>query len=346
MPVVQQLEFPRDVATLVQVRGNMLLPLQLQEGANRAAKVTLDALANDDALFPKHTVASAPMAAAVRGLLYLWNGWLDECVTCGERAGEAEQLYLAALVARQQGNPAEAKQFFQQINGHDIFAQLSLDTEGLLADCTESAMRRFQQLLKMDQNWEAFAFIDLYEQCRQRKLSAAAERIVRGIQARELELLLVHTVEGALGERLKVQARPLDDLAERRARERERRRARAEEERRAKRKQPQSESPASERPAAPTAVAAPPELKIKCPKCKHAVAVPVTQRGQKANCPKCQAAFLVPNEKSTAGALAPPPPGSVGVHCPKCQTLAVLAPGARGKAHTCEKCAAQFLVPR
>jgi len=345
MSVVFQLEFPRDIATLLQLRGNMLPPLQLQDGANRAAKATLDLLASDAALFPKREVASAPMAAAVRGLLYLWNGWLDECVACGERADEPEQYYLAALAARQQGNSAEAKQFFQQVNGHDVYAQLSLDAEGLLAECTDSALRRLQQLLKMDENWEPFAFCDLYEQCRQRTVSAGGERIVRSIQCREVELLLVHTVQGALGERLKVQSRPLDDLAERRARERERRRSRAEAERRSRRpqSQPQAERGA---PSALAAVAAPPEVKIKCPKCKATLTVPVTQRGKKTNCTKCSVAFLVPTEKSAGGSIAPPPAGSVGVHCPKCQHLAVLAPGARGKAHTCAKCNASFLVPK
>jgi predicted Zn finger-like uncharacterized protein len=203
-------------------------------------------------------------------------------------------------------------------------------------------LARFRQLLDSIENWQPFAFIELYEQCRKRMLPASTERMVRAIQCREFELLLLHCVEGALGERLQPVSRPLDDVGERKARERKRRHAPADEGLRTRNAPPAvTASPAT----SSTAVAAPPGINVQCPKCRATLFVPATQRGKKTRCGKCSAAFLAPMDKSMTGPVATPP-GSVGVRCPQCQHLAMFAPDSRGKSHTCAKCTARFLVPR
>jgi len=347
---LHQRELPRDIATLVKVRGAGLPPLQLQDGANRPAKATLDALYGDAGLFHRKQLADATLAAAVRGLLYLWNGWLDECVECARRAGGAEEHYLCGLVARQLGDAEGAKRAFALLGTHAIFTRLALEAGTLIAESGDAALARFRELLECGQAWDAAGFVHLYEQCRSRALPAATERIVRAIQGRELELLLVHCVEQVLGEPLRPVSSPLDDLAERKARERQRRRARVDADRLAEaEKHLQRNSAGSHGGAGPRggslAVVPTSEIRIKCPKCQSTLGVPTSQRGKKTQCGKCGVAFLVPAEKSNGAAAGSPPAGSIGVRCPQCQHLAVLPPGARGKSHTCMQCAADFLVP-
>jgi len=339
MPDLGQLELPSAIATLLRLRHEALPPLQLQDGANRAAKAALDALGADVELFGKCHVANAELATAVRGLLYLWTGWPHECAACGRQLGGTEGNYLLGLAARQLGETERSRQAFQQVGAHPIYPPLAAAAQPLIGSAAEGMLAQFQRTLEQLQSWDPFAFAELHGQCLQRKHPAMVERVVRGLQRRELEMLLVHCLEGVLGARLgRSLPRPVDEDGRRREREISRRLERAEDDRREKQRAERSR-------LAPVTLSPPAQVRIKCPKCRAAMTVAAGLRGKKTTCAACSAEFLVPVEKSLVGAAPLARPGGVGVRCPNCQHLAVLPPAARGQPHVCARCAAKFLIP-
>lgn len=339
MSLLHEYELPRDITALWQQRGAALPPLQLQEGANVAAKAMLDDIISDVVLLQTKNIAEPQMTSAVRGLIYLWNGWLDECAACAEEAPEPEQHYLNGIVARQIGDPEAARHAFAQFDDHPIYAKLAREAHVTLGTPNDAALAQFKTQLDSAGTWDPIAFIEIYEQCRACKLSVGVERMVRGFQCREIELLMVHCLQTALGDRLP-RVSPISNDAETR---REQRRSQQVSE--AQRRKHTIAPPA--RTKSPTVTIPKPTLfKVKCPKCAVTLQVPTDQRGKKTTCGKCKSAFLVADGSLTQGMrLAAAAQPTIGIRCPKCQFLAQLNPAARGNAHTCAKCAAQFLVP-
>jgi hypothetical protein len=342
MSIVQQLELPRDVVTLLSQRAGML-PLVLPEGANRGAKATLDVLRDDAALLPRKEKPDLAFAAAVRALLYLWNGWPEDCIAVAERAADCEKQYLHGLAARQAGAWEDAKHAFQQVEEHAIYPRLAKSGIALIGVTTDAALTRFKQLLEMGECWESFAFIDLYGQCRACKLPAATERVVRALQVCELETLLVHCIESALGHRLdEASAQRLGGDASDRRRVERRRRA-------AQRQRPSRPAAPTRKPASSAVVTAPPpaRINIKCPKCNQTVSASAADRGKPTTCGQCRASFLIPESGTRAGLPGDDltnQPG-IGVRCPRCGKLQKAPPSARGKAFACKGCSAEFLIP-
>ena len=285
---------PSDLATTLLLRGSQLPPLEWHVNPFRDAKSVLDTLADDKKLLGGCPLADEPMASAVRSLLYFWNGWPAECGMYAQAAPKKERLYVAALCERQAGNPADAKTRVQELNGHPIYGALA--KYGLSAICTRVAapLKRLRGMIELADEWEPYAFIDVYEQARLDKLDHAGEQIVRSIQCREFELLFVHCFEAATGGKL--------PAPERNAPPRRRPRQRPQT-RRSIKPVGSGDSPRHDGHGAAPPITRKPvrdSIGISCPKCGDVKILPPTARGTKTTCNKCRVVFLIPTKPVTA----------------------------------------------
>lgn len=290
---------PEIVALLVR-RGSGLPSLAWHDRNIPPAKSALDQI-DDTQLFDSAALADEGMVAAVRAMLYLWNGWPDDCKMYAQAAGQSERHLLTGICDRQAGNAVAAKNAFQQIDGHPIFASLAsylLEVIGVKAD---ARVRRFVDIVKLGETWEPFAFIDLFEQVRAGKLCKAAEEAVRSVQCREFELLFNHCYQGATGHSVEAEQRPAAGARPKRDLRRTRRPIRP----------PRNTStPFAAKPAGPAKrpLVSPPSMVIGvlCPKCATMKRVAKTARGKRVRCDKCGTGFVVPRAKADGRAARAP----------------------------------------
>jgi len=324
------------ITSLLMLRGAGIPPVRWDEHPNAMASSTLEGL-EDEKLFGRAELADQAAASAVRALLYLWNGWMAEATMIAASAGPKEQLYINGLVERHMGRPDTAKTNFQQMEGHDIYAPLTESVAKLTGSCNDKQIKRFADIVQLNDAWEAFAFIDLVEEARGDQLTNASERIVRQLQKQEFDLLIRYCFDQAVGpdaeEEEKTSQRG-DESAPRRRRE-------------TKRPSSTTNSRSTPSRSAPETKSRPkPDLnsdvRIGCPKCKHLHTLPPSARGQKHKCDKCKVAFMVPGGKGSASAA----PDGVRVGCPKCKTTGVYPESKRGEKVACSKCKAVFVVPK
>ena len=189
------------ISTLLMARGTALPPVLWSEGANSIAKKTLDTM-DDPQLFAPGKLANDLMGGAIRSLLYLWNGWPNEGSMYAQAAPPKESLYLMAMAERQRGNAGQAKSFFQQLEDHEIYARLFVDTTEIVGSNADASLGRFGEILKFNGVWEPFAFTDLFEQARTDDTKIVAGEFVRIIQQSEFNLLFAHCYKAATGEDL------------------------------------------------------------------------------------------------------------------------------------------------
>lgn len=281
-------ELPAPVARAVLARGTQVPPLAWHQHPNRAAKTALDELHADTALLGREVVASSEMAAAVRALLYLWNGWPAEAAMYAHGAPELERHFIQALVERQVGAYAAAKAAWQQVGEHPVFTELVAFAQQVIPAKSTGPLKRLRDVIEFAGQWEPHLFTDLCDQAASGKLDLAGEETVRRLQCCEFELVLAHCCEAATGAKL----------------------------RRARSPAPRRATPAvPRRPATPPAPAAKPEpapagprkprpvlkpvelesgIGIACPKCRAVKMVPESRRGATDTCPKCKTVFQVP----------------------------------------------------
>jgi ribosomal protein S27E len=284
------------------------------------------------------------MAAAVRAMLYLWNGWPDDCRMVAQLAPPRERDYLLAICDRQVGKTETAKTAMRTVERHPIFVDLVEYAKKSIGLTAVPALARFWKLIEMIGEWEPFAFIDLFEQVRGGGITGTAMASVQSLQCVEFELLLVHCYEAAVGEALP-QVKAEDERESlRKLREHCRR---ATEAKKHARETAVQEAVSQETASQATAVAAPALIKVKCPKCQHASMLPESSRGATTQCERCMGKFSVPAKNALPG-ITPPgvPAGLIGVRCPKCTNTVKLSATARGKTVKCATCGAAFLVPR
>lgn len=285
-------QLPSCVATLFMLRGAQLPPLQLQENPGRTAKTMLDEVPDDTQLLGCESLADEGMAAAVRGLLYLWNGWLGEGGMYAQAAPERERLYIESLCERHRGNLAAAKSLMQQVGAHPIAVELAEYGKEAIGLGVAPLLKRLGDMIEMAGEWEPFAFIDVWEQARAGKLDPAGVLVVRQLQGRELELLFTHCFENATGTKIaKPQAAPTAP------------RKRATAQRPVRRHAPlprQAESTRSTQTKTPAKSMGPQVRKVGvyCPKCRNVIVLPDTRRGTNEKCERCGTTFLVPQEKA------------------------------------------------
>jgi len=288
------MQLPRRVVTALMLRGAELPPLQWQLNPNRAAKTALDSVADDAELLDRSPpLADEAMAAAVRALLYHWNGWPGDAVMYAQVAREPERIYIEALVKRQAPDAAGSKLLFQQLGQHPVFTPLgrfAIDAIGL---ATARGLKRLREVIAFGEQWEPFAYSDVYEQALGEELDPAGEHVVRTLQCREFELLLAYCLEAATGQQLT--KRPRAEHARHRAPTTKSSKKRSE---RDQRIEPLRTEPKALPKLKPIMAAA--GIAVICPSCLSALVVPETSRGQIEKCARCGGVFRVPLKPTPA----------------------------------------------
>lgn len=189
------------ISTLLMARGTALPPVLWSKGANSIAKKTLDTV-DDPQLFAPHNLTDELMGGAIRSLLYLWNGWPDECSMYAQAAPPKISLYIKAIAERQRENAVQAKSLFQQLEDHEIYASLVKCAAEIIGNSADASLKRFGEILKFNGVWEPFAFTDLFEQARTDDTKIVVGEFVRKMQQSEFNLLFAHCYEAATGEGL------------------------------------------------------------------------------------------------------------------------------------------------
>jgi len=311
-----------EITYVLMLRGAQLPPLEWAERANEAAKRHLESL-DDISLFGRTTLAKPDMGLAVRAMLYLWNGWLQDAVDTARPAPNPERQYLIGLCHRQAGQVSEAKAVFQAMGPHAIYsplAQYAVETIRLMGVVKDKTLARFRQIMEFDPVWEPFAFIDLYELARAQKLDRINLEVVRMLQCREWEMLFTQCYEAAVGEsllkklaaqspevdrkrRLEKQARD----AKKRSRqyaldEMQKQKLEAAAASKAETAKQKPGGPAKPQPPAAAKPKAPPvpSVGVVCPTCAHGQRVPESLRGKPTRCGRCGASYRVPAGKPVA----------------------------------------------
>ena len=108
-------QFAPEITYLLMQQHAALPPLQWHLKPCRAAKQSLDAIADDTDLCARSSLADEESGAAVRALLYLWNGWPAECAMYAQGAANDDRLYISALNERMAGRAAEAKTVLSEL---------------------------------------------------------------------------------------------------------------------------------------------------------------------------------------------------------------------------------------
>lgn len=216
-----------EISKLLLARGTALPTVQWQHNRSSTAKKTLDAM-DDAQLFAPTSLKNESMSAAVRALLYLWNGWIDESAMYAQGARPKESLFILAMSERHRGRAHEAKAFFRQLDDHSIYPSLAKIATELIGASPDGALNRFREILNHNGTWEPYVFIDTYEQARLDETKLTVGEFVREMQRQEFALLFGHCFQAATGnevtKRTKTRARPTapkrrhEDLAAKRDR--------------------------------------------------------------------------------------------------------------------------------
>ncbi len=279
-----------EIAALLLQRGAGLPPLAWHERQIKLAKTTLDQL-DDGKLFGGATLANEEMTAAIRAMLYLWNGWPGDCKMYAQAADEQTCRYLVGFCERQAGNTDPAKEALQQLTAHPVYDAMTKYVPAAVGVGADTYLRRFADIVKLGGAWEPFAYIDLFELARRKELCNAAEEVVRTFQCREFELLFDHCYKATTGH--SVEAVQEKAAATRPRREVKRKRPAPTRSQPAA-PPPASKSPVSEKTKKPPARKPSMAIGVQCPKCTTLAQVAKTARGKVIRCQNCGTGFKVP----------------------------------------------------
>jgi len=282
-------QLPPRVAAAILARGTDLPPLEWHKHPNRAARTALDAVPTDTDLLGCESLKDISAAAAVRALLYLWNGWPAEANQAAAAAPPTERLYVEAIALRQAGDQVEAKAAWQKIGTHSVFGPLATYVQEAIPRNAGAALKRLRETIEFAGQWEPYLFADVFDQAREGKLDLLSEELVRKLQCCEFELLLVHCLQVATGERIQQRVKAAPPPPPKPA-------ARP-------RPKPQPQPVTAAKTA--ESGAPKPRLVLKpvtiddgvgvlCPACRTPQLVPKSSRGQTARCEKCGNMFRVP----------------------------------------------------
>jgi len=305
-----RLDFPPEVTALLLARGTALPALVWQARPNQAAKTTLDAM-DDAKLFGRDGISDEQMAAAVRALLYLWHGWPDDCQMYSQTATAAERTYLEAIRQRQAGDAEQAKTAFRQLNEYPTCQKLASHALELIGSHGGPLLQRLKQIVELDEQWEPFMFVDVFEQACTGKLDLTDEELVRRIQAEEFALLFVHCYEqatgSAVGPRGRDETTTDDESNLKRMREliQKRKKAGARRPGITQHGRPPGPTPAagsqesSDEPRKDQPAVKPPSgfIRVVCPKCRHVLRLPESAHGGHHLCSQCGIVFAIPAKK-------------------------------------------------
>ena len=284
-----------EVTYILMQRGANVPPVQWQERPSEAARRHLAGL-DDAKLLNCESPANQEMTAAVRAMLYLWNGWIEECNVTASTAGEKERAYLAGLCQRHLGQPAQAKEQFRAIERHAVYEPLARIAVQAIRDAepiADKRIGRFKEIMEMDPVWEPYAFVDLYELARANTLDRIGHELVRNLQCREWETLFAHCYEGATGQ--KIPDRSATPAA---APERKRPALRPKKKDACRQRDQLLEAVMNEKEKVKPSSAPRPNstntVAVRCPKCGTIQQVPEAKCGDVVRCAKCPAFYAVP----------------------------------------------------
>lgn len=306
-----RLNFAPEVTALLLARGTALPALVWHARPNQGAKTTLDAI-DGAKLFGRDAITDEPMAAAVRALLYLWNGWPDDCQMHSQAAGTDERTYLEGIRQRQAGNAEQAKAAFRQLNGHPAHQKLAACALDLIGPHGGPLLQRLKQIVELDGQWEPFMFVDVFEQACTSKLDLVGEELVRRIQAEEFALLFVYCYQQGTGRTLGPRGRDeattdgesnlkrMRELIQKRKSVSARRSGVTQ-----RGRQPslaptggsQGSSVESKKDQ-PVAKPASGFIRVVCPNCRHVLRLPESARGGHHMCSQCGIIFAIPAKKA------------------------------------------------
>ena len=322
----------REVASLLTMRGGLVPPLRWSDEPCEAARTQLSGM-SDQSLFAPHELRERGRLAAVRAMLYLWNGCLREVEAPVQEVPTRSQLYILGLMLRHQGRYADAKRHFQQLGEHPCHSRLFAGALDRLRNANSPALKPFEELLTLKAAWEPLAFVDLHEQAVAGQLDRPSELVVRKIQVEEFNLLLVDCYRKATGQDPTVQR----EVRESPARKRREQRSATDGGVGTKQGGRTPMSSDNQGPKAPMHD----KVRLACPKCRNVNTVGASQRGKSTKCAKCGTAFKVPGADGTVSSAA-----GVRVACPKCRTSAAYDSSLRGKKVHCKQCGATMLLPK
>jgi hypothetical protein len=291
---------PARVVAGLMARGAQLPPLQWFENPSRQAKQTLDQVSNDTELLGCEELADPKAAAAVRALLYFWNGWPEEAEMYSVVASEREQAYITALCKRQAGHADAAKTLFQTVGVHPVFTPLAEFAKDRIGRTSLTMLKRLRDMIAFGDAWEPFIFADAFEQALNSNLDVAGDMIMRQLQCYEFELLIGYCVDSATGEKLsKYQGDTVRQDAAKRPPARPPARRPAQPAPPAPRPKSEPKAGEGEKKAPPRPIN-PTDVGVLCPKCQAALSFPESARGATGRCEKCGATFLIPQRAAPA----------------------------------------------
>jgi hypothetical protein len=284
-------------------RGADLPPITWNAHPNRAGKSALDQMPDHNKLFVREEFRDPAMAAAIQALLYLWNGWPQSAAMYAQLATPRERDYIEALAARQAGDTARTKDFFSKVDGHPIYAALAGYATETIGLSTTHLLKRLRDTIAFGEQWEPFAFGDVYEQARTGQLDPTGEQIVRSLQCREFEMLFAFCYEGATG--VKLGDKKADSAARRPPPKRPTPPKRPPQHRPDDQKPPESEPTGEKKARKPVEPLVCLGVEVLCPKCQEINSFREDSRGSTGRCRKCGAMFLIPKKAATSDAAQP-----------------------------------------
>ena len=320
------------VASLLTMRGTLVPPLCWDGDPWEAARTQLGRM-DDKELFSPQRLRDQGTAAAVRSLLYLWNGCLKEAESSVGGVPRKAQAYILGISLRHRRRFDDAKRCFRQLGGHTIHGRLARAASEVLRDANNPSLTSFAGTLTFTRTWDPLAFADLFQQAVAGQLDRPSGLLVRKIQVEEFNLLFAASYRKATGEDPTRQSEVPDSPARRRREKQASTRDSV-----APRRKGESTVPVGDKSPNP-----PKDNKVRlaCPKCRHVNIVEATQRGKTTKCAKCGVTLSVPGGDGRTTATA-----GIKLACPKCRTAGVYDASLRGKKVDCKRCGAAMMIPR
>lgn len=356
MVTVEIVRLPSEIATMLMVRNREIIPLRWQTQPNRRGKNALDEM-NDKRLFGDIPVYDDAMTAAVRSLLYLWNGWPDDAKMHAQPAPINERLYVTAFAERMVGRWDSAKELFAHVSAMPFLPTLLKCTHEITASSNHQLIQTLQQEWDEAGTWDHSLFSKLLQEAALGRLGLSGEQVVSQIQYKEFELLFGHCFDEATGTQVLIETRAQVGAGTGRVHKRETPKKAAASSR--VRRSPSgsvveagsrsvSGDPVRGRSGTPAQQSPREDLsfQVTCPLCGALIQLPVSARGSKNKCSRCGGFFMVGGKTGGSETQSGAKSGSASVlvNCPVCKTTHKLPPSARGTNHRCVRCGQVFSV--
>jgi len=141
-------------------------------------------------IFGDGKIKDQEMAKCCLAGLWLYHDFLDESHTLSQEIHSTSGSYWHGIMHRREPDYSNAKYWFERVGNHPIFESLSADAKEIAKGDSGDPAR----LLKRQNTWDPFAFVDLCEQA----VGSPLELFCRQIQQREWELLFDYCYRQAL----------------------------------------------------------------------------------------------------------------------------------------------------